>query len=65
MVDTIYKQAVLEGIAVTFLDIETIIEGGKVNNVSADDVQKINNLKHAWRRVRRHPLWPVSLPAAP
>lgn len=51
MVDTIYKQAVLEGIAVTFLDIETIIEGGKVNNVSADDVQKINNLKHAWQLI--------------
>jgi hypothetical protein len=40
MVDTIYKQAVLEGVAVTFLDTETIIEGGKVNNVSVDDIQK-------------------------
>jgi len=51
MVDTIYKQAVLEGIAVTFLDTETIIESGKINNVSANDVQKINNLKHAWQLV--------------
>lgn len=49
MVDTIYKQAVLEGVAVTFLDTETIIEGGKINNLSADDVLKINNLKHAWQ----------------
>ena len=49
MVDTIYKQAVLEGVAVTFLDTETIIEGGKINNVSVDDIQKINNLKHAWQ----------------
>lgn len=49
LVDTIYKQAVLEGVAVTFLDTETIIEGGKINNLSADDVQKINNLKHAWQ----------------
>lgn len=49
LVDTIYKQAVLEGVAVTYLDTETIIEGGKINNVSADDVQKINNLKHAWQ----------------
>lgn len=49
MVDTIYKQAVLEGVAVTFLDTETIIEGGKINGISADDIQKINNLKHAWQ----------------
>ncbi|MGN1051874.1 MAG: cell filamentation protein Fic, partial [Candidatus Scatosoma sp.] len=51
LVDTIYKQAVLEGVAVTFLDTETIIEGGRINGVSADDVQKINNLKHAWQFV--------------
>lgn len=51
LVDTIYKQAVLEGVAVTFLDTETIIEGGKINGVSADDIQKINNLKHAWQFV--------------
>ncbi len=49
MVDTIYKQAVLEGVAVTFLDTETIIEGGRINGISADDIQKINNLKHAWQ----------------
>lgn len=49
MVDTIYKQAVLEGVAVTFLDTETIIEGGRIKGVSADDIQKINNLKHAWQ----------------
>ncbi|MDE6276205.1 MAG: Fic family protein [Clostridia bacterium] len=51
LVDTIYKQAVLEGVAVTFLDTETIVEGGKINGVSADDIQKINNLKHAWQFV--------------
>ncbi len=28
-----------------------IIENGKVNNVSAEDVQKILNLKHAWEFV--------------
>ncbi len=51
LVDTIYKQAMLEGVAVTFLDTETIIAGGKISNVSADDIQKINNLKHAWQFV--------------
>lgn len=48
LVDTIYKQAVLEGVATTFADTESIIEGGKVNNMTAEDILKIVNLKHAW-----------------
>lgn len=48
LVDTIYNQAVLEGIATTYADTETIIEGGKVNNMTANDVLKVVNLKHAW-----------------
>ena len=48
LVDSIYKQAILEGVAVTFADTESIIEGGKVNNMTSEDVLKIVNLKHAW-----------------
>lgn len=48
LVDTVYKQAKLEGIATTFADTESIIEGGKVNNMTSDDILKIVNLKHAW-----------------
>lgn len=48
LVDTIYKQAILEGVATTFADTESIIEGGKVNNMTSEDVIKIVNLKHAW-----------------
>lgn len=48
LVDTIYKQAILEGVATTFADTENIIEGGKINNMSSEDVLKIVNLKHAW-----------------
>lgn len=44
----IYDQAVLEGVATTFPQTEEIIENGIVNGVSATDVQKILNLKHAW-----------------
>ncbi|MBQ7766531.1 MAG: Fic family protein [Lachnospiraceae bacterium] len=44
----IYDQAVLEGVATSFLQTEDIIENGQVNGVSATDVQKILNLKHAW-----------------
>ena len=48
LVDTIYKQAILEGVATTFADTESIIEGGKVNNMTPEDIMKIVNLKHAW-----------------
>lgn len=51
MKSIIYDQAVLEGVGTTFPDTELIIENGKVNNVSAEDVQKILNLKHAWEFV--------------
>ena len=48
MKSNIYDQAVLEGVATTFPQTETIIDGGIVNGVSSYDVQKILNLKHAW-----------------
>ena len=48
LVDTIFKQAILEGVATTFADTESIIEGGKVNNMTSEDILKIVNLKHAW-----------------
>lgn len=48
LVDTIYKQAILEGVDTTFADTESIIEGGKVNNMTSEDILKIVNLKHAW-----------------
>lgn len=48
MKSNIYDQAVLEGVATSFPQTEDIIENGIVNGVSATDVQKILNLKHAW-----------------
>ena len=44
----IYDQAVLEGVATSFPQTEEIIENGKVNGMTASDVQKILNLKYAW-----------------
>ena len=44
----IYDQAVLEGVATSFPQTEEIIDNGIVTGMSADDVQKILNLKHAW-----------------
>lgn len=44
----IYDQAVLEGVATSFPQTEEIIDNGKISDVTATDVQKILNLKHAW-----------------
>lgn len=44
----IYAQAVLEGVATSFPQTEEIIDNGKISGVTATDVQKILNLKHAW-----------------
>ena len=48
MADSIYKQAMLEGVATTYSDTETIINGGKVNNMTVSDIGKVVNLKRAW-----------------
>ncbi len=44
----IYDQAVLEGVTTSFPQTEEIIENRKVSGMTATDVQKILNLKHAW-----------------
>ena len=49
MKSNIYDQAVLEGVATTFPQTEEILEKGIVNGMTADDVQKILNLKHSWQ----------------
>jgi len=48
LVDSIYKQAMLEGVATTYSDTETIVNGGKVIDMNASDISKVVNLKHAW-----------------
>ena len=45
---SIYDQAILEGVSTTFPQTEDILENGTVNGMTASDVQKILNLKHAW-----------------
>lgn len=49
IVDSIYKQSRLEGIAVTFPETMEIYEGRSVVGLSVEDVIKVNNLKHAWQ----------------
>ena len=48
LVDSIYKQAILEGVATTYSDTETIVNGGIVKDMTAADISKVVNLKHAW-----------------
>ena len=45
----IYNQAVLEGMATTYPQTETIIENGIVSGMTTTAVQKILNLKHTWK----------------
>ena len=48
VVDTIWKSANLEGIAVTFPETQVIYDGGNVASLRVDEIVTINNLKHAW-----------------
>ena len=48
LVDSIYKQAMLEGVATTYSDTETIVNGGIVNGMNVNDISKVINLKHSW-----------------
>lgn len=47
LVDSLYSEARLEGIKVTFPEAYQIVNGRTVTGFSVDDTIKINNLKHA------------------
>ncbi|MEG1830277.1 MAG: Fic family protein [Raoultibacter sp.] len=49
LVDSIWKEALIEGIDVTFPDTNEIIEGRAVAGISVDGIIIINNLKHGWQ----------------
>lgn len=49
VIESIYRSAKLEGIAVTFPQTEAIYNGVNVGTLKVDDVLIINNLKHAWQ----------------
>ena len=48
LVDSIWKSANLEGIAVTYPETQAILDGGNANGLKMDEIVTINNLKHAW-----------------
>lgn len=49
IIDYIWKDANLEGIAVTYPDTEAIYNGYAVQGYKVNDIVSINNLKHAWQ----------------
>lgn len=49
IVDSLWKSANLEGIAVTFPETQAIYDGGNVSHLRLDEIVTINNLKHAWQ----------------
>ena len=49
IVDYIWKSANLEGIDVTYPEVQAIYDGGIVNGLTVDKIITINNLKYAWQ----------------
>ena len=49
IVESMWKSANLEGIAVTFPETQAIFDGLNVAHLRIDEIQTINNLKHAWQ----------------
>lgn len=49
IVDSIWKSANLEGIAITFPETQKIFDGSNVNHLRVDEIITINNLKHSWQ----------------
>jgi Fic family protein len=49
IVDYIWKSANLEGIGVTYPDTQAIYNGMAVSGYSIDDINAVNDLKHAWK----------------
>lgn len=60
LVDYIYKSANLEGIQVTYPETYSILEGGKIEGLTANDIVTINNLKHAWNFVLENEEMPLN-----
>ncbi len=61
IVDSIYKESKLEGIAITFPETNEIYEGRAVAGMSVDDIVKVNNLKHAWEFLLDTVDYPIDL----
>lgn len=61
LIDSIWKSANLEGIAVTYPDTQVICEGMSVAGYTIDEINAVNDLKHAWQFLLDNISQPVDL----
>ena len=61
IIDSIYKEARLEGINVTFPETQQIYEGFPVNDLTIENTTKIVNLKRAWEFVLQTIVYPFDI----
>lgn len=61
VVDSIWKSANLEGIAVTYPQTETIFQGLGIQNMKVKDINAIVNLKHSWEFILENIKYPIDL----
>ena len=61
IVDSIYSEAKLEGIGVTYPDTQELYEGRTVAGLTIEETIKVNNLKHAWQFVLDNIDYPLDL----
>lgn len=54
MVDSIYKQANLEGIAVTFADTQSILNNVNIENITPTEISKVCCLRDGWNYLFEH-----------
>ncbi|MCC8170029.1 MAG: cell filamentation protein Fic [Oscillospiraceae bacterium] len=61
LVDYIWKSANLEGIGVTYPDTQAICNGMSVSGYSIDEINSVNDLKHAWQFLLENIREPLNL----
>lgn len=54
IVDYIWKSANLEGIGITYPDTQAIYNGMAVSGYTIEDINAVNDLKHAWQFLLEH-----------
>lgn len=54
IVDYIWKSANLEGIGITYPDTQAVYNGMAVSGYTIEDINTVNDLKHAWQFLLEH-----------
>lgn len=54
IVDYIWKSANLEGIGITYQDTQAVYNGMAVSGYTIEDINAVNDLKHAWQFLLEH-----------